>query len=516
MWNSIYPYVYLALLMSILAWFYTDYKAEREKKTWAKLSFWASAITYAITMFQTEFSFFYKILGMLPRDIGVILGLALIANNLKSSRGFFITAIAAGLGTYLLFSSFVPDTYQKYFGVSSSATRRLDKDAELLIDMKNVGDAEKVRKILAQYNATLSPAFPDLKNKSFSELDDFFVINLPNNDEAILQKVKTVLQNEGYADAIEYNEMVSLSPLEKQSVSAKKNARKYPLDDPQIDQLWSFEAMKMDEFYQYIKEKGIKPRKKVKIAILDTGIDSEHEDIKAKYTSTRSEYNKDKQSHGTHCAGIAASVSNNGVGIASFSPNNNFVTVTSIKVLSDEGWGTDAGIIRGIIEAADGGADVISMSLGGYSNDDKQRAFSEAVRYAQKSGAIVIVAAGNESTDARKVSPANAEGVIVVSAVDAQLKMATFSNYITHLKMGIAAPGVEILSTTPNNSYAAYSGTSMATPYVAGLVAMMKSIRPELTTEQVYAILKNTGIDTGDTDKTGKFIQPLKVIQALQ
>ena len=91
---------------------------------------------------------------------------------------------------------------------------------------------------------------------------------------------------------------------------------------------------------------------------------------------------------------------------------------------------------------------------------------------------------------------------------------ASFSNWVSDLKRGIAAPGVDILSTVPGNKYAAYSGTSMATPYVAGLLGLMKSVNPNLNTDQAYAILTNTGIDTKQTKMTGKFIQPLDALKA--
>ena len=122
--------------------------------------------------------------------------------------------------------------------------------------------------------------------------------------------------------------------------------------------------MNVDQLYNYLRDQKPKPVKKARIAILDTGVDAQHEDIKANYHSFARKHNVDKHSHGTHCAGIAGSVSNNGKGIASFSPDNQYVEVGSIKVLGNHGGGTQKGIISGMIEAADKGADVISMSLG--------------------------------------------------------------------------------------------------------------------------------------------------------
>ena len=81
--------------------------------------------------------------------------------------------------------------------------------------------------------------------------------------------------------------------------------------------------------------------------------------------------------------------------------------------------------------------------------------------------------------------------------------------------MGVAAPGVGIYSTLPGDKYASLSGTSMATPYVAGLLGIMKSLKPSLTTKEAYEILQKTGVDTKNTDQTGKLIQPKAVVEAL-
>jgi thermitase len=81
--------------------------------------------------------------------------------------------------------------------------------------------------------------------------------------------------------------------------------------------------------------------------------------------------------------------------------------------------------------------------------------------------------------------------------------------------MGVAAPGVVIYSTIPGNQYASYSGTSMATPYVAGLLGLLKSLKPELTTEEAYKILNETGMDTRNTGTTGKFIQPYQAVKKM-
>jgi len=335
--------------------------------------------------------------------------------------------------------------------------------------------------IVKQYDLSYSTAFEvDLKDQT--DLDDYVVLNIP---EAALDQTNSIirdLQESGLIDSWEWNEIVQLDPMELSSIDIqRKNVKKYGLNDPDISQLWSFEALKMDQLYKLLKSKKVKVKRKAKVFILDTGVDARHEDLKANYKSHKSKYDKDPKGHGTHCAGIAGAVSNNGKGVASFSQTNEFVELTSVTVLKAFGGGTQQGIVKGMIEATDNGADVISMSLGGPSNDSRQRAYQQAIEYANKAGAIVIVAAGNSNANAKFYAPACAPGAITVSAVDTMINRASFSNFVSDLKMGIAAPGVNIHSTIPDSKYAKFSGTSMATPYVAGLVGLMKSIKPDLT-----------------------------------
>ena len=284
-------------------------------------------------------------------------------------------------------------------------------------------------------------------------------------------------------------------------------------NDPLVEYLWAFVQMKMEDHYKNMKDANYKKKKTAKIFILDTGVDSNHEDISANFFSTDKKYDTDANGHGTHCAGIANAVSNNSLGIASYCPKNDYMQVTSIKVLGDNGGGTQESIIDGIILAADEGADVISMSLGGRAVDSRERAYNAAIAYATRAGAIVVVAAGNSNSDAQQYVPACCDGVIAVSAVDPNLDKASFSNYVNNIAMKVAAPGVNIYSTFPNNQYKVLNGTSMATPYVAGLLGMMKSLNPKLTAKEAYSILEQTGIETGDTPATGKFIQPATSIR---
>lgn len=317
-----------------------------------------------------------------------------------------------------------------------------------------------------------------------TELDDYYVVDFlgPNP-----KKIKKILTNLPYVEYIEFNDEVFTPAF--QSPATQITSASYIFKDPLNSKQWSLENTGMSTFYELAKKQ--KAKKTIKLFILDTGVDGAHEDLKDVFKANGGKHDKDKRGHGTHCAGIAAAVTGNNLGISSFNFDKR-IEIHSEKVLADFGGGTQAGIIQGMINAVDKGADVISMSLGGISNDKRQKAYNEAVRYALDRNCIVVVAAGNSSSKAINYSPANSEGVITVAATDPINNLATFSNTLEGIKMGVYAPGVDILSTYPNNKYETFSGTSMAAPFVAGLVSLLKSIEPSITAEQVHNILNSS------------------------
>ena len=283
--------------------------------------------------------------------------------------------------------------------------------------------------------------------------------------------------------------------------------------DPLSGNQWALNKLNIVGLNEVLSKDKLSRRKKGLLVILDTGIDKNHEDLSSHFTSISSGADMDPKGHGTHCAGIASSVTGNNLGIASLNSSEGLFNVSSIRVLNAAGYGTKETIVDGIIEAVDKGATVISLSLGGPGNPFHQRIYKKAVAYAASKGCIVVVAAGNSNRNAKEFSPANVSGVIAVSAVDENLSKASFSNKVSDIKMAVSAPGVNILSTLPNNQYGFLSGTSMSTPYVASLIAIMKSINPDLSTKEIYLILEKTGEDTQNTLQTGKFIQPKRALE---
>lgn len=437
--------------------------------------------------------------------------------------GFFLNTFSANKFVFLpLMTLFVcgifvgqNDFKIPYFSaVLDQNLQAANPDNELLLELKEGHVPTELQSLINQYQLKLKPAFFP-KETDNTDLDDYYLVDIPKDQLINYPSLLKSLENHQLVDHVEVNEIIKLDPFESEESPAMDGTQNAYANDPEIGKLWGFEAMQVESLYARLEKEKIKPKKKAKIAIIDTGVDGYHEDIKGNFESVGARHNIDEQGHGTHCAGIAAAVSNNRIGIASFAPNQAFVTVTSVKVFGKFGSTTQKKIIEGMLLAVDNGADVLSMSLGGPATGKARRAYRQAVKYAQNKGAIVVVAAGNENTDAARKVPASVDGVITVSAIDNQIKKASFSNYVSNVKMGIAAPGVQIYSSIPANKYAFYNGTSMATPYVAGLLGLMKSIRPELDTKEAYRILKASGKSTNEDELTGKLIQPAAALNVL-
>jgi thermitase len=516
MLTYIYAISFIVSLSGLIGWFYTQ-ENPKLSRTLSSL-FLGGFFTYLFSLAFADAAFNQK-LWVLCRDL-VVLGLtAQFFSFFKTNKTVFFGLLAVLYGfigvkyfSVLTHSFDVKPTIEKVENITENVISSigLDNAGELLVEVKDGKQIADLQSIIKKYNLEYSVAFPQIANADKTDLDDYYLINIPTEFEAKREEIEREFMDSGLADWVEENEVLTVEPMRSNPV--KINRPNYGVNDPGLDNVWGFEKMEMSKLYQLIKSKKLKPKKKTLVVILDTGVDADHEDISGNYKKIRAKYGKDEHGHGTHCAGIAGAVSNNNKGIASFAPNNGFYEVSAVQVLSGNGSGTQQGIIKGIIEAADNGGDILSLSLGGPSSDRKQRAYKKAVDYAREKGCIVVVAAGNSNMNAKDYAPANTPGVITVSAIDEALNRAVFSNTVQDVAMGIGAPGVNVYSSIPNNGYDSWNGTSMATPYVAGLLGLMKSINPDLTTEEAYKILKETGIDTGDTDKTGKFIQPFNAV----
>jgi len=376
----------------------------------------------------------------------------------------------------------------------------VDTDLELLVQFDN---QQNLAAWMSAHDSDYDLTYPLFRPQDSSFLlDEYVGVNIDDNSH--LEQVITELSKVKGVSNVEMNELIY---VEQELVLDNKKI----LNDPQLNKQWVSKPLQLEDYHRLVSERmSISSQPPSIIAILDTGVEATHEDLKGNYKSTSARYDKDVKGHGTHCAGVAAAVTGNNLGIASLLPSESPVKVTSIKVLGDRGIGTQKMIIDGIIEAADRGYDVISMSLGGITNDKREAAYAAAIAYANAKGAIVVTAAGNAGRDARRHSPANSPGVITVTATGPDGRLASFANAVNGLKRGIAAPGVNIYSTIPSDGYEAYSGTSMATPFVSGLIGLMKYYNPSITTDQLYALLR----DNSDNVEGVPVFNPLRTMEA--
>ncbi|MFA6027431.1 MAG: S8 family serine peptidase [Patescibacteria group bacterium] len=257
------------------------------------------------------------------------------------------------------------------------------------------------------------------------------------------------------------------------------------------------------------------------VAVVDTGVDYNHEDLDANnwensgetagnnvdddgngyvddkygydfigsiYTEVHADNDPDDEyGHGTHVSGIIAA-ENNSVGVRGVASS---ATIMPVKVLDSSGWGWDSAIAEGIRYAVDNGANIINMSLGGsyYS-----RTLKEAVDYAETNNVLVVASSGNSATYSTIQYPAIFSNVVSVGASDEDGYKTYYSNWG---KVDVMAPGHDILSSTPGNLYASYSGTSMASPHVAGVAALIMQVKSLTTPAAVRHVLETTTSDFG-------------------
>ncbi len=236
----------------------------------------------------------------------------------------------------------------------------------------------------------------------------------------------------------------------------------------------------------------------VGIAVLDTGIDPEHETLEVAggkaFVNCRpggwcAERWDDDHGHGTHVAGTAAA-QDNGIGVLGTAPD---ASLYAVKVLDRDGGGTWSNVAAGIEWAADENIEVISMSLGGGHSNTVQ----DAVEYAYGEGSLLVASAGNDYGDDVNYPAAYSE-VIAVSATDENDDIAEFSSLGEAVEL--TAPGVSILSTLPNDDYGSASGTSMSAPHVSGVAALAWSQLGDADNVEVRAHLQDTAEDIGLSD----------------
>ncbi|MFH1681750.1 MAG: S8 family serine peptidase [Candidatus Eisenbacteria bacterium] len=253
----------------------------------------------------------------------------------------------------------------------------------------------------------------------------------------------------------------------------------------------------------------------VLMAILDTGVDRDHDDLSTRIWCNLDEAGGDwgvdddgngyvddiwgwnwvqdspntwdNHGHGTHVAGIASAWPNNNTGVAG--QGWSYQSVMALKVLDENADGNSAWISQGIFYAANKDAKVINLSLGSY---NPSAVIRQGIDFAYGKGCVVVAAIGNDDCSL-PFFPAAYDNVIAVGGTDSNDNRAWFSNHGSYID--VVAPGADIYSTWPGDSYAWESGTSMAAPHVSGLAALILGARPGLDNEWVRFIIRNTSDD---------------------
>ncbi|WP_114571690.1 S8 family peptidase [Exiguobacterium flavidum] len=244
-----------------------------------------------------------------------------------------------------------------------------------------------------------------------------------------------------------------------------------------------------------VKRVADKKRATTLVAVVDTGINASLADFAGRVRSdlgydfvSRDADETDDNGHGTHVAGIIAATSGNTYGMRGINAKANIIPV---KVLDKDGMGTYDGVAKGIIHAANKGAKVINLSLGGPATS---QVIEDALAYATRKGALIVVASGNDGKGTLNY-PARSKYAFSVGATNRLDQVAPFSTYGTGLDL--TAPGVDIASYVHDGEIAYYSGTSMATPHVAAVASVLYGLKPTLTAKQVESLLERSAKDLG-------------------
>lgn len=271
----------------------------------------------------------------------------------------------------------------------------------------------------------------------------------------------------------------------------------FPNDPHYTNQLqWALNQVDAPEAWGYSTGRNIL------IAVLDTGADLDHPDLADKVRTdidwdfvNDDDSADDDHGHGAHVSGIAAAATDNGIGVAGLGWE---ATILPLKVMDENGDGDSELLAQAIIYAAYQGADVINMSLGGAVACPTE--VQSAADYAYDKGVVLVAASGNhggsEGPNA-EMFPANCEHVLGIAATDSSDNHPGYSNYGNHVS--VAAPGSSIYSTLMGGGYGYKSGTSMATPYVAGLAALLRARFSSYTPAQIASAILDNAEDLGAT-----------------
>ncbi|WP_374074234.1 S8 family serine peptidase [Bdellovibrio bacteriovorus] len=319
---------------------------------------------------------------------------------------------------------------------------------------------------------------------------------MDHNATASLVKVNINKSHEAQALA----SLLSQPGVEYVVPNFKIRAFTAPVDAAALKEQWAIAKVQAEKAWQRAGNKG---NRNVIVAVIDTGVDYKHPslapnmiagyDFKENDADPMDKTGFQNPGHGTHCAGAVGATGLVDGGVVGLSPE---VSIMPLRFLGEDGSGDLNNAIKAIDFAVEKGAQIISASWGAAVPRSTAAPLLEAIKRADDKGVIFIAAAANDgkNNDKTEMYPANNgyPNSITVAASGPSDAKPSWSNYGT-ATVHVSSPGENIMSTLPNNKYGNLSGTSMATPLVSGLVALMKAQDPSLTGAQVRAILQTTG-----------------------
>lgn len=382
-------------------------------------------------------------------------------------------------------------------------------------------------RLFIKTTANTLPDSPLIQN-SKELFDGLYLVETQNPD--LLQKQLLELKNITYVKRNYYLKKIKESDVSNELAKVSTDPIDvdipFEFNDPLINKQWYLdnETSFGSSIIEGYKLKNKRSNNFVTVAIIDTGIDYEHEDLKENLWINKGEIpnnnidddkngyvddvhgistiNRDANGkprpspltphfHGTHIAGTIAAIQNNDIGIFGVASQAKIMSIESIP--SDDTDETDADLVESLLYAAKNGAKLINCSFGKDENDDGTVVNETINHIGKKYNSLVVAAAGNEfgrNIDTDPAFPASFDSpyILVVTSSNRFNRLSRFSN-VGELNVDLAAPGERIFSTTPNNTYKSFSGTSMSAPIVTGIAAEILSREPKLTNLELKEIL---------------------------
>lgn len=386
---------------------------------------------------------------------------------------------------FLICVSFLTNNEERVWAANQSIVT----EASSLIQMESDLAKEKELEILVQYKPglrdkrSLSSTSRELIKKTVRVGPDMLIVN-PQTEGERSRLIEEIRKD----DAVLYIE---------------KN-RKHKLftvpNDPGYAKQWGLKTIMAEEAWTNTPTS----KKTVVVAVIDTGIELSHSDLKdcvmpGGYNFfTHNDDVSDINGHGTAVSGVIAAKVNNRLGIAGVVGTAE-VKILPLRVANSAGEGFVADVIKAIDYAIAHGADVINISMGSEIYSDSENA---AVQRAVQAGVIVVAAAGNDGNSTVNY-PASYDNVLSVGSIDNTKTRSDFSNY--NNKVGVVAPGEDIYSCYPHNSYLYLNGTSFSAPMVSGIAAVLRAINPSLKNNEVINIIETTAQDRGTIGRDSRY-----------